>query len=63
MELLKHHEKSEEKLKDVASFTVALHPEFKQTRCFFVVKKDGTREDFSFHKCISRMVGDPAKEE
>jgi Protein of unknown function (DUF3223) len=63
LELLKHHERGEEKLKDVEGFTVSLHPEFKQTRCFFVIKKDGTKEDFSFHKCISRMVGDAPKEE
>ena len=57
LELLKHHDKSEEKLKDLADFTVGLHPEFKQTRCFFVIKKDGTKEDFSFHKCLNRLTG------
>lgn len=57
MELLKHHDKGEEKLKDAQDFTVGLHPEFKQTRCFFVIKKDGTKEDFSFHKCLNRLVG------
>jgi DNA-directed RNA polymerase IV subunit 1 len=56
MELLKHH-KSEEKLKDAASFTVGLHPDYQDTRCFFVVKKDGTKEDFSFHKCLNSMIG------
>jgi len=55
MELLKHHEKSEEKLKDAKDFTVGLHPEYKQTRCFFVIKNDGTQEDFSFHKCLTRL--------
>ena len=58
MELLKHHEKAEDKLKGAVDFTVSLHPEFKQTRCFFVIKEDGTKEDFSFHKCLSKLVGE-----
>lgn len=58
LELLKHHDKAEEKLKDVKDFTVGLHPEYKQTRCFFVVKNDGSKEDFSFHKCLNRLVGE-----
>lgn len=62
MELLKHHEKAEEKLKDCKDFTVGLHPEFKQTRCFFVIKNDGTKEDFSFHKCLNKLVGEPDEE-
>lgn len=65
MELLKHHEKAEEKLKGAKDFTVSLHPEYKQTRCFFVIKEDGSKEDFSFHKCLTNMVaklGDSTKE-
>lgn len=58
MELLKHHDKAEEKLKGAKDFTVGLHPEFQQTRCFFVVKEDGSREDFSFHKCLSSLAGE-----
>jgi hypothetical protein len=57
LELLKHHEKGEEKLKDIKDFTVSLHPEYKQTRCFFVIRTDGSKEDFSFHKCLNKMVG------
>lgn len=52
-ELLKHHEKSEEKLKDLTGFTVDFHPTYKQTRCFFIIKNDGTKEDFSLHKCLN----------
>jgi len=63
MELLKHHDKADEKLKDVKDFTVGLHPEFKQTRCFFVIKEDGTKEDFSFHKCLARLTGEKDAEE
>lgn len=27
------------------------HPDHQDTRCFSVVRKDGTVEDFSYHKC------------
>ena len=32
-----------EKLKN---FTVGIHPEYKNTRCFFIVREDGTKEVF-----------------
>jgi len=52
-ELLVYHEKKDEKLKGLADFTVDFHPTYKQTRCFFIVKEDGTKEDFSLHKCLN----------
>jgi hypothetical protein len=61
LELLKHHEKAEEKLKDLKDFTVGLHPEFKETRCFFVIKEDGSKDDFSFHKCLNQLAGSKQK--
>ena len=51
-ELLKFHDKHEEKMKDFDHFEVGCHPEFIKTRCFFVVHKDSTKEDFSVSKCI-----------
>jgi hypothetical protein len=51
-ELLKFHQKYEQKLKDFSHFEVGLHPEYNKTRCFFVVRKDGAKEDFSVSKCI-----------
>jgi hypothetical protein len=51
-EILRHHSKFEAKMVDFASFEVGPHPEFVKTRCFFVVRKDGTKEDFSVSKCI-----------
>lgn len=56
MELVKFHDKAEEKIKGLKDFTVGIHPEYKETRCFFVVKEDGTKEDFSFHKCLTRLA-------
>ena len=54
-ELLAFHEKGEKKLKDFEHFEVGEHPDFSKTRCFFVVRKDGTKEDFSISKCIQRL--------
>ena len=54
-ELLKFHDKGEAKSKDFASFEVGEHPDFAKTRCFFVVRKDGTKEDFSISKCIINL--------
>mmetsp|Transcript_25662 Transcript_25662/g.22684 ORF Transcript_25662/g.22684 Transcript_25662/m.22684 type:complete len:217 (+) Transcript_25662:405-1055(+) len=55
LELLKFHEAFEQKAKDLDHFTVDQHPEYKSTRCFFVVRKDGTREDWSFQKCLEAI--------
>lgn len=54
-EILKFHQKADEKLKDFTSFVVGPHPEFPKTRCFFVVRKDGSKEDFSVSKCIQNL--------
>lgn len=54
-ELLKYHDKANEKLQGVKSFVVDFHPTYKQTRCFFIVKEDETKEDFSIHKCLNNL--------
>lgn len=36
-------------------FEVGIHPEHQDTRCFFVVKKDESKEDFSYVKCIKEI--------
>jgi len=53
--LLVYHEKGEQKLENLDHFTVDIHPEFKDTRCFFAVKADGSREDFSAVKCLANL--------
>lgn len=58
-DLMKYHDKGEEKLKDFDHFTVDFHPKFNDTKCFFVVRTDGSKEDFSYVKClkeISKMI-------
>ena len=60
LELIKHHD-NQEKMVDVNYFTVDFHPTFKETRCFFIVRNDGTKEDFSFHKCVNNFIDTFAK--
>mmetsp|Transcript_43387 Transcript_43387/g.49906 ORF Transcript_43387/g.49906 Transcript_43387/m.49906 type:complete len:332 (+) Transcript_43387:119-1114(+) len=55
MELLKYHPKHETKTKDFKAFTVGIHPEHPESRCFFVVKTDDSKEDFSLGKCATNM--------
>lgn len=54
-ELLAFHEKGADKLKGFSHFEVGEHPDFAKTRCFFVAKADGKKEDFSISKCITRL--------
>ncbi|KAF7828324.1 DNA-directed RNA polymerase IV subunit 1 isoform X1 [Senna tora] len=50
---LRFHPRSNEKVGTGAKdINVGQHPEHKDTRCFFVVRDDGTVEDFSYRKCI-----------
>ena len=54
-ELLKFHEKHDQKMKDFVGFEVGQHPGYDKTRCFFIIKKDGSKEDFSISKCIQNL--------
>ncbi len=54
-ELLKFHDKGEAKAANFGHFEVGEHPDYAKTRCFFVVRKDGTKEDFSISKCILNL--------
>lgn len=54
-EILRHHAKCDAKMADFDHFEVGPHPEFVKTRCFFVVRKDETKEDFSVSKCIQNL--------
>ena len=54
-ELVKFHEKGEAKLTNYDHFVVGEHPDYAKTRCFFVARKDGTKEDFSISKCILNL--------
>lgn len=54
-ELLKFHDKHEEKMKNFDHFEAGEHPNYEKTRCFFAVRKDGSKEDFSISKCIFNL--------
>jgi DNA-directed RNA polymerase-4 subunit 1 len=49
------HDKGSDKLKNLEHFEVGEHPDHPKTRCFFVSRKDGSKEDFSISKCITNL--------
>jgi len=55
VKLLEYHDNKDKKMHNLGHFTVDVHPEYKDTRCFFAVKEDGTKEDFSAVKCINNL--------
>lgn len=54
-ELIKCHDKSEDKMKNFEHFEAGEHPSYEKTRCFFIVRNDGSKEDFSISKCIFNL--------
>jgi hypothetical protein len=42
-------------MKDFKHFVVDVNPNYVDTRCLFVVRNDGTRDDFSIVKCIENL--------
>lgn len=54
-DIFKFHENHANKSKDLDHFIVNVHPEYNKTRCFFIVRKDGSKEDFSVSKCLMRL--------
>ncbi|VFQ86640.1 unnamed protein product [Cuscuta campestris] len=39
----------------VGGFQVRFHPKFK-SRCYFIVREDGSTDDFSFRKCVDNIL-------
>ncbi|KAG8377466.1 hypothetical protein BUALT_Bualt08G0035900 [Buddleja alternifolia] len=57
--LLAHHPHSEDKIGcGLDSIMVDRHPQFKHSRCLFVVRTDGGWIDFSYQKCLRAYVRD-----
>ena len=54
-EIISFHERTDAKMADFSHFEVGTHPQFEKTRCFFVVRNDGAKEDFSITKCIQKL--------
>lgn len=55
MDLLKYHERYEEKARDIDYITIGKAPEHKVSWCFFIVRKNNDKIDFSYRKCIDRI--------
>ncbi|KAJ6795359.1 protein DCL, chloroplastic isoform X1 [Iris pallida] len=55
--LLPYHPAFEKKIGSGIDFiTVGFHPEFENSRCLFIVRKDGELVDFSYWKCIKGLI-------
>jgi hypothetical protein len=50
--LLAHHKEADEKIGSGVDHFEVMAAQF-STQCFCVVRTDGTRDDFSYHGCIS----------
>ncbi|OIV99994.1 hypothetical protein TanjilG_26332 [Lupinus angustifolius] len=57
LELLKNgHTESDKKIAGgIRSFQVRKHPTWK-SRCFFLIREDGSADDFSFRKCVDHIL-------
>ncbi|KAL8225713.1 hypothetical protein R6Q57_018270 [Mikania cordata] len=54
--LKKGHLESEKKIGvGINAFQVRYHPQWK-SRCFFLVRSDGSADDFSFRKCVDHIL-------
>ena len=54
-DILKYHHNYDNKIKDFDYFTTGKPKDFNFSRCFFIVKKNGEKEDFSIQKCIETI--------
>lgn len=54
-ELVKFHDRGDEKMKDFDHFVVGEHPDYAKTRCFFAVSTGEAKTDFSISKCIANL--------
>merc|ERR550514_1733266 len=58
MAVLKYHPKGDEKSKGCVGMKVGKSPQA-ETRCFFMIREDGTCEDFSAKKCLEAIEQNP----
>ncbi|XP_042377634.1 protein DCL homolog, chloroplastic-like [Zingiber officinale] len=57
--LLRYHPRSEDKIGCGLDYImVDRHPQFKHSRCLFVVRTDGGWIDFSYQKCLRAYIRD-----
>lgn len=54
--LIKGHAEADKKIGEgVHAFQVRNHPMWK-SRCFFLIREDGSADDFSFRKCVDKIL-------
>lgn len=54
--LQKGRQEPERKIGDgISAFQVRFHPEYK-SRCFFLIRNEDSVDDFSFRKCVDRIL-------
>ena len=57
--LIKRHDEADEKIGcGIDHFVVDMDPEGTPTRCFHIVRTDGSRVDFSYPHCLKAKPGD-----
>ncbi|KAK7314176.1 hypothetical protein VNO77_39388 [Canavalia gladiata] len=55
--VFEHHPDKETKMgSGIDHVMVSRHSSFQESRCFYVVLKDGQREDFSYRKCLDNLI-------
>ncbi|XP_058783159.1 protein DCL, chloroplastic-like [Vicia villosa] len=55
--LIPFHPDSDKKIGcGVDYITIGCHPDFNDSRCMFIVRKDGKMVDFSYWKCIKGLI-------
>ncbi|GAB4852173.1 hypothetical protein Ancab_016363 [Ancistrocladus abbreviatus] len=55
--LLPYHPECDKKIGcGVDYITIGYHPQFEESRCMFIVRKDGEMVDFSYWKCIKGLI-------
>ena len=62
-DVLKYHHNYDDKIKDLDFITTGKPEKFSYSRCFFVVKKNGDKIDFSIQKCIDQMFNQANEKE
>ena len=55
LDVLKYHP-NKEKSKDIDYFTIGRNPNFEDSQCFMIMKKDSTKVDFSVNKCLDIIL-------
>jgi len=54
--LKKGHERAAEKLGcGISSIKVEFHPTHRRSKCFMLYRRDGSKEDFSYIKCVQSL--------